>query len=72
MTNNYDTMTDATGSVFEYHSEDPAIDCKGAWRFIGKLNGRTLKEFLVDLNEQSWEENNDCYVCREPSLRCCC
>jgi hypothetical protein len=48
-TEDYETMTDATGSVFEYHSEDPAIDCEGAWWFIGKLNGRTLKEFMLDL-----------------------
>ena len=49
MAKNYETITDATGSVFEYHSEDPAIDCEGAWWFIGKLNGRTLKEFMLDL-----------------------
>ena len=53
MTNDYETMADATGSVFEYHSEYPAIDCDGAWRFIGKLNGRTLEEFMVDLADDS-------------------
>ena len=68
MTNDYETITDATGSVFEYHPEDPAIDCDGAWRFIGKLNGRTLEEFMVDLTD----DDLDCFVCEESVPRCRC
>jgi hypothetical protein len=45
--------TDATGSVFRYSSEHQA------YIFCGKLNGRTLKEFIERLKSMDDQKTDE-------------
>ena len=48
--------SDAYGSVYEYHAVAFPIDSVGEWHFVGKLNGRTLAEFVKDQNAIDYED----------------